>query len=356
MNTESTPGGQQALSLEARRQLMNESLEERFRHAGDSALTRGLKVLVRRHRENQNCPVPRPRRMSGGTEGATGVTEAQPPAMPVDPQDLRTRLQKMPGLPPLAGELLASFANEEIDLSTLGKRIALDQALLARVLRIANSPFYGLRGQVLSIDEAIMVLGVRAVRTLVLSAALVSGFRDRQCTGFQPERFWHHSVAVAIAARSLAKRIGVNADQVYVAGLLHDLGRYALAVCYPASYQAVLDWQQRRQCMLRQAERDVLGLDHALAGGVLAQLWGLPERFANVMQMHHTPDSEVDAALVHLGDVLAHAIDLGREGDDFVPPPDEAAWACFKPGEALLLEVFEEAERSFDEACRALLN
>ena len=154
--------------------------------------------------------------------------------------EMIARLHKLPAMPAVAMELLSSLSDDNTEVDALARRIAQDQAIAARVLRVANSPFYGLQTQVGSIRDAIVVLGFSSVRSLVLTATVVSGLPAGRCPGFSQEHFWRHGLAVGVAARSLAQALGRKADNLFIAGLLHDIGRLAMVVVAPDDYARVI--------------------------------------------------------------------------------------------------------------------
>lgn len=278
------------------------------------------------------------------------------PAFRLDEAEVRRKVASLPALPPLVAELLASFQHDDVDVATLARRIAADQGLLVRTLRIANSPFYGLAGQVVSIDDAILVLGFRTVRALVLGAGIVGAFRHQACAGFRPEMFWRHSVAVAVAARALARVQRSNPESAFTAGLLHDIGRYVLALCFPEPFQQVLLWQRTHDCPHLEAERSVLGMDHTQVGAVLAQVWNLPEALVQGIRLHHHPAEDAAVDVVHFAEILAHALELGHEQASMVPPIDPLACERLALDAEQLRPLLAQIETEFEEACNALLS
>lgn len=278
------------------------------------------------------------------------------PTHPLDRDELARRIAALPALPPLVMDLLASLQQENLDVATLARRIAADQGLLVRTLRIANSPFYGLAGQVDSLDEAILVLGFRTVRSLVLGAGIVGGFRHKAGGGFRAGVFWRHSVAVAVCARALARARRANAEAAFTGGLLHDLGRYVMALCYPLEFERVLHLQAQRDCPHLEAERAVLGVDHAEVGVMLARAWGLPEGLIEGISCHHEPGENGAADLMHCAEVLAHALELGHEHRGMVPPMDHLAWQRSGFDAATLAPLLGQIENEYEEVCNALLS
>ena len=143
----------------------------------------------------------------------------------LDRAQIAAHLKDLPSLPVAVTELLASFDNEEVEISRIAQLIARDQALTARVLRVANSSFYGLQSRVSTINEAVVVLGFRAVRSMVLAVGLSARFSAAHCGGFDPSAQLRHGVGVGLAARVLARLSGHNPELAFTGGILHDIGQ-----------------------------------------------------------------------------------------------------------------------------------
>lgn len=273
-------------------------------------------------------------------------------------QDLRDKAGALPALPVVATELLASLDEDDIDVATLARHITSDQSLAARALRVANSPFYGMAGRVTTIQDAVVILGFRAVRSLVLSSLLVKAV-DHVGGGQKNSRgFWRHAVAVALCARGLARFSGTCVDTAFTAGLLHDIGRIFLAACFPEHTRAAHLRQQEMRGAFIQAEHEVLGLDHGVAGGVLARQWGFPSPIADAIARHHDPD-QGDAAeltdLCHGADILAHALDVDGHAHAAVPQISGAAWARLEPDWKVMSGLMRRVEADLEDTCLALL-
>ncbi len=149
------------------------------------------------------------------------------------------RLRELPSLPQVVLDLQAALAREDVSLDTVAETVSHDQALAAKTLRIANCSFYGVPSRIVSIRQAIGVLGLRSVSTLLVAAAVSDRFPRIVCAGFDLERYWRHSVAVALCAREIARLVRIDTDAAFTAGLLHDLGRLALASQLPESLKRV---------------------------------------------------------------------------------------------------------------------
>lgn len=267
------------------------------------------------------------------------------------------RLQDLPALPVIVSELLASFEDPDVGLDQLAGRIANDQALAAKTLRLANSSFYGLQSKVRTISQAIQVLGFESVRALVVGAGVIGGFETGRRNGFDFDGFWRHAIASALCARALARRINSPPEQAFVAGLLHDLGRLVLVTRFPTHYAEVLAQRALRDCTLQEAERAVLGIDHAQVGRALAQHWRIPEAICRAIGNHHQPmqqDFGELPAIVHVANAVAHGLDLAGDEDDVVPDLHPGAWESMRLDPAFLRAMFVAVEAQFGETCQIL--
>ena len=267
-------------------------------------------------------------------------------------------IRDLPSLPAVVIELLATMEQEDIDIHLLGARIALDQSLTAKTLRLANSSFYGLQSKVLSIPQAIAVLGFRSVRALVLACAMTTGFPETGRGGFNFKAFWRHSLATGVCAQLLARRLKIHPDGAFTAGLLHDIGVLVLATRFSAQYAQMLDYRKQHDCGALEAERAVFGLDHALVGSMLAGYWKFPLAMQSAVASHHADGDAATAPLdlvVQAANTLAHALDLSEVEDDLVPPLSAHAWQVLALSEADSMVLFSEAETRFHAMCQVLL-
>ena len=270
------------------------------------------------------------------------------------------RLKDLPALPLVVSELLASFDDPDVELAQLAGKIAHDQALAAKTLRLANSSFYGLQSRVRTIGQAIQVLGFDSVRALVVGAGVIGGFEAGREQGFDYDGFWRHAIGTALCARALARQgaaPAANPELAFVAGLLHDLGRLVLVTRFPEHYAQVLARRALRDCELLLAEREVLGIDHAQVGRALGQHWKIPEPICRAIANHHQPMRQDEGelpALVHVANVIAHGLDLADQEDDQVPALVQGAWDSLRLDDAVLRAVFAETEEQFEETCQIL--
>ncbi len=240
---------------------------------------------------------------------------------------------EIPTIGAVAAEVMRLTRDPGADFGKLAAVVENDPALAAKVLRVANSPFYGLRGEVASVERAVALLGMTQVRNIVLSLSLIRDFSGAFGGGaFHWDRFWEHSAGVALIAETMGRMLRVPATgSEYAAGLLHDVGKILLGHHFPEEFGRCLDLAARRQVALYEVEPEVLGTDHAHLGGWLAERWGFPEALRAAIRDHHDPGRagghQTLAALVHLADLFAKAKQIGFGGDRVaVCFTDDPAW------------------------------
>lgn len=279
---------------------------------------------------------------------------------PPDLDEVLAHIQQLPSLPAVVRELIETLDKEEANIDELAEGIAKDQSLAARALRVANSPFYGIQHRVASIHDAIVILGFRAVGSLVTAASVTGYFSPPPGVAFDHAEFWRHGIGAALCARHLGGMAGFEPETAFTAGLLHDIGILTLLTAVPAHYAEVLNLRQQEDCEVRQAETRLLGFDHARVGAALAERWRFPPEIVHAVAMHHDPgtgreagDAATLADVIHLANVLAHALDLSGARDALTPALDAGAWRRLGIDGARLKAAFAAIER--EHACYSAL-
>lgn len=273
--------------------------------------------------------------------------------------DIVRQLRDLPSLSAVVVELLSSMEQDDIDAHVLGAKIAMDQSLTAKTLRLANSSFYGMSSKVTSIHQAIAVLGVHSIRTLVTACAVTDSFPAGASTDFNFKGFWRHSVGTAVCAKLLAPHLKLNPEAAFTAGLLHDIGTLVLATRLPQQYAQMLAYRREHDCYIAEAEQAVFGTDHAAVGSALAAHWRFPEAMQHAVAEHHSCDAGQPpslALLVHVANIVAHALDLAGDPDDLVPPLSPAAWNALDLADADWQRLLRETESTYADMCQILVN
>lgn len=249
------------------------------------------------------------------------------------------RLNDLPTLAPVALQLVRAAADARSTAAELAALVRADQSIASRLLTMANSAALGARNEITSLDQAVVMLGFRTVRNVALAVKLLECFppaKDRGApAAFDRAEFWKHTLAVANAARRLAAarpQLGVDREDAYVAGLLHDIGKVALDAVFPRAYDRIVATARQNRTDLLLVEADVLNVTHTIAGRKLAERWRLPAPLHSVMWLHHhsprsmpsDPSGGNLTALVRLADTLVREHSIGDSGNPLIDEPASA--------------------------------
>jgi len=238
-----------------------------------------------------------------------------------------SRSENLPVLPQVASAVLRLADDPNSSPKMMERTIERDPAITAKILRVANSAYYGL-SNVGSIGRAIGVLGMNAVRSLVVGVVfqqLAAG--KEQAPSYSKLEYWRHSLAVAVTARILGKlRMPAAAEELYVAGMMHDVGMLVLDRFCSDEFDRAIQFARSQQIPLHMAERFAFGYDHCQVGAMLVAKWSLPTVVARAIEFHHNPkadtESQLATAIVCLADHLAHRAGLTNN----VPLPKLPDW------------------------------
>ena len=243
--------------------------------------------------------------------------------------DLRRRIEQvgeLPTLPHVVQKLASMIGRPNVSAEEIGALIEKDQVLSAKVLRLANSPFYGFPSRIASVAHAVVVLGLSVVKGLTLCATAFDMMKNAGMNDL-----WRHSLGVAITAHILGAKAGMkNPEEVFVGGLLHDIGKVVLYVKWPDVGQQITAARKDSSRSLMETEQELFAVTHADVGGWLATAWHLPTTLREPILHHHMPsaaqDAKLQTAIVHVADVLVKGLACGNPGDDLVPPLSRQAW------------------------------
>lgn len=254
-----------------------------------------------------------------------------PATEPTSTERVLSQLDSLPTLPAVAVKLLHLTALAESDAHDVVQLIRGDQSLTARILAVANSAANGVRFQVTTLERAVPLLGFGALRSIALATSVFGCFpaaEEDPAAGpaFDRAEFWKHALAVASAARRLAQlrpETASAAEDAFVAGLLHDLGKVALDAVYPKAYERIAQQANQSRGDIADYERELLGIDHTVAGRRLAERWRLPRELQETIWLHHLAGDALPVniakphliGLVQLADTLAREQRIGYSGN-----------------------------------------
>jgi putative nucleotidyltransferase with HDIG domain len=248
-------------------------------------------------------------------------------------QDLLDNVEKLISLPAAYVKLNELVEDPTSTADQIAQVITQDVALTARLLRIANSPLYGLATQVDTVSRAVTVLGTQQVRDLALATSASKTFEGIPNELVSMDSFWMHSILCALCARTLAMDcLKRQREAVFVAGLLHDIGQLVLYHMLPdlsrQALESCIDGPMGLES--HEAEREIIGFDHAEVGGELAHRWALPTNLQECIAYHHDPaqakQNRVETAIVHIANSIAALAELNSQNPEDAPRIHDIAW------------------------------
>lgn len=237
----------------------------------------------------------------------------------------------LPALPHVALQIMRMVEDPNTSAQDINSVIIQDQSLTAKVLRLANSAFYGYPRRISTVTDAIILLGFNTVKSLVMAAS-VSEVMSREMAGYAlaPGELWRHSQATAMTARLLARKVRYrNPDVAYIAGLLHDIGKVILNQYLQGAYKEVIQEMQQGRMDFVTAEHLILGFTHAEVGARVAEKWNLPPELVEPIAYHHNPQLAVNderlTAIVHVADAICMMMGIGLGVDGMSYPLAQSA-------------------------------
>jgi HD-like signal output (HDOD) protein len=236
-------------------------------------------------------------------------------APPGGTPDLATLACQVRALPPLSdalAEVMVALRREQVPSHRCIQLIERDQALTAATLRLANSAFYGVPGQVHRVADAMRLVGLRSVASVLVASTLQSQLNPDACVGFSFRLYWQHALVSALAARALALRCDAGADAAFLGGLMHNVGQLVLASLLPGPMGQALALAREREMPGEDAERAVLGWSNRPLGALLLQRWHFPEDVLQAVAAEDAPPAGQNDAEARLTRVVQTAGDLAR--------------------------------------------
>ena len=230
---------------------------------------------------------------------------------------LLSHIRNLPSIPVVIFEVTKLLSNPMTSAADLGRIISRDQGLVAKILTVANSPFYGLPRRVSTIEFAIVILGFDHIKNIVMALSMVEAFKKNDGHNWNSDSYWNHTLMAAGAAKKIADEKGYSKPgEVFTAGLLHDLGIAVIQRYFNEEFNVICDLVKEQQISYLKAEEQVLGITHQEVGQFLANRWNLPEALGETIANHHFPskseDNKILASIVHLADFMTHQLGIGN--------------------------------------------
>jgi HD-like signal output (HDOD) protein len=233
--------------------------------------------------------------------------------MPYSPHSpiasILNQIESFPALPATVNQVMEITGNPESSANDLMQAILPDQSMCVAILKLANSAFFGRPRKVASIEEAIVVLGFQEIRNIILTQALFNSFQRLKTTGKEDiSALWQHSLTCALAAKIIAVHTpGYSSSQLFIAGLIHDIGKLAILMVIPNNYHPGQTLATQLQRAFSPGEEEKIGISHNTAGMLLLNRWLFPEQLCASAGYHHRPDAAFPL-IVQMANILSHIV------------------------------------------------
>ncbi|SLM28292.1 putative signal transduction protein [Desulfamplus magnetovallimortis] len=270
------------------------------------------------------------------------------------------KIRDLATLPVVASNVIQLTQNPTVSALQVADAISQDQALTSRVLKTANSAFYGFPRKITTINQAIIILGFTNIRNIVLSTSLNSTLNSgKKDSLFDLKAFWKHSLACGITSKLLAKKEGIkNSEEAFIWGLLHDLGKIVMNTYIHEEYNQAIALALEKDMLIIDAEQELFGFTHTAVGSLIADKWNLPPALIKVIRYHHNPAKDYNSlrisSIVHLADILCRTINLGNGGDTQVPVVCQESWKMMNLNTQILKKIFFKIEDEYEKATEFL--
>lgn len=258
---------------------------------------------------------------------------------------LMTAVEQMSAFPRSVEQVLKMTADVSCTQRELVDVIKRDPVFTLKILRLVNSPYFGLSREITSIHHASVYLGLNTLKSVALGLAAVGAMPKNNAAGLDMGGFWLHSLAVASATRLLGAMLGVSRDEVadyFTAGLLHDIGKVVFALYMPDEFRKIDDGLGESWEYVSDGEMEVIGATHSQMGALLAEKWHLPKEFCDVIARHHEPEKGTPSQLVDcvfVANQISKKLAYGTGGDYKVSPLPDSVKERFN---ADLLDLIDE--------------
>lgn len=237
-----------------------------------------------------------------------------------------TNFKNLPSIPKVLFDVTKLLNSPSATTLKLAELISKDTGLTTKVLAVANSPLYGIKRKVSSIEFAIIVLGQQEVKDVVTAISLADSFRLAPSPNFSPIEFWVHSMVAGAAAKNITQNLGFTfGSDAFVAGILHDMGILVIYNFMNKEYEAIYKIAAEKHLPLIEAEKQILGITHQEIGKFLAERWNLPVQLCDTLNYHHTPSLSTYkelTSIIHLVDYMTFKLESGKLSWDSEVPLD----------------------------------
>jgi putative nucleotidyltransferase with HDIG domain len=273
-------------------------------------------------------------------------------------EKLFSKLTDIPTLPSIVFQINKIMKDDNMSTYEIGSIIERDPSLTSKVLKFANSSYYGLSYSVNTVTRAITVLGINTIRNIALTTSVFEIFNSKKRFPFDIVGLWYHSLGCAIASKALISKAGhMLEEEAFICGILHDIGKVIIAQNMPEMMENVFA-EVRSGKSQSNAEKDIIGYTHSDVGAHLSEKWHLPEELCETIRFHHCPRYQDESKsfkchpfllyAVYAGNQISKALALGKSTDLIVNEVDPVTWSTLHISESELREKLFSIKTDFD--------
>ena len=266
---------------------------------------------------------------------------------------LALKIKEIPPFPQVAIEVMKIADDPKSEATDLAETIIKDQGLTSKLLKLANSAFFGFSRRVTTVTEAVVITGFKTVKSLIVTI-IAKSVLERPLKGYmlEKEMLWKHSLATAIASRMIAQKMKYkDPEEAYIAGLLADIGKVVLSEFLTETYHEILEKVENEGKTFLEAEKEILGFDHAELGAKIAEKWNLPEPLQEAIRYHHEPEktSKILPYIVHLGNAISMMLGVGLGVDGLYYRISDRTLSILGLEESDIEEIMNDTDRHLAE-------
>jgi len=270
--------------------------------------------------------------------------------------------ESLPALPDIVNKILQQIEDPKSDPAMFQDIISKDPVLTAKVLKMSNSAYYGFSREITTISEAVIILGLDTLKSIVIAASAFKSLNQPfDGYGLTKGELWRHSLATAMSARLLAKKLNnQDTEKFFVSGLLHDIGKILLSKYLRKYVENIKTLVKMREISFDEAEKQALGFNHCDVGAELANFWKLPDLLIEVVKFHHTINeaskkNKIYVKIVHIADIIAYQTKLGLGVDGNLYIPNQATFKELRIDTGLKNNIAQQVHTSIRDFERALI-
>jgi putative nucleotidyltransferase with HDIG domain len=263
---------------------------------------------------------------------------------------------QFPTLPTIYTSLMQVMSNPRSSIKDLADVIIKDQASVVKLLRVVNSPIYGLQGKVTSVNQAILYLGFNEVKTILLALSVMDIYaKIKKSEKFDVVELWKHSITVGVISRIIAAKLQVqDTENYFIGGIIHDIGKLFFVHFFDEIYYKAIENSYNNEIHLTRSEEEIFGVNHCIIGAELAKKWNLPLQLKNVIEYHEQGkiDGKTDTLLacVHLANIIADLMKLGYSGDHIIRQPSFEIWNVINLPKGSFKDMYDNIIAGYQQA------